>query len=298
LPQLLDQSLNSLAGLMAWYRAMGVDAAVGDVALEWTERAEGPGAEYRLPQRQPTESPVETAPRTGHATAVASLTSKPPLPGRPPIVVNTPPPRQFSPKSPDATVTEARTLADGAQSLDALVQVLRAFDGCGLKTTAMNLCVYRGAQIAQLMIIGEAPGREEDLEGKPFVGPPGQLLDRMLAAAGLQPDMLHIANAVYWRPPGNRAPTPEETEICRPFLERQIALVKPDLILVLGGTAAKSVLSVSEGITRARGQWHNLEIGGRTVRAMASLHPAYLLRTPAAKRQAWRDILTIREALG
>lgn len=300
LPHMLHLPLETLTGLLAWYRAMGVDAAVEDRTVVWTGRTDGPGAHYRAPSVGSGQAPPLTTRTSGLADPVfeTRTTPKPPLSGRTAPPITTALPRQYLPKSPDATLTMARSLADSAQSLDSLISVLREFDGCGLKTTAMNLCVYRGAKTAPLMIIGEAPGREEDLEGKPFVGPPGQLLDRMLIAAGLQPDLLHVANVVYWRPPGNRAPTPEETEVCRPFLERQIALVKPDFILVLGGTAAKAVLSVNEGITRARGQWHDLEIGGRTVRAMASLHPAYLLRTPAAKRQAWRDLLTIREALG
>lgn len=297
---MLHPSLETQAGLLAWYRAMGVDAAVEDSAVVWTGRVEGPGTHYNLPSSGSAQATSFAARPIGgtDANGETRTTSKPPLPGRATPSTTAAPSRQFLPKSPDATLTAARKLADSAQSLEGLIGVLREFDGCGLKTTAMNLCVYRGAEVAPLMIIGEAPGREEDLEGKPFVGPPGQLLDRMLIAAGLQPDKMHIANVVYWRPPGNRAPTPEETEICRPFLERQIALVKPEFILVLGGTAAKAVLSVNEGITRARGQWHDMDIGGRTVRAMASLHPAYLLRTPAAKRQAWRDLLTIRDALG
>lgn len=297
---MLHPPIETLAGLLAWYRAMGVDAAVDDLAVVWTGRIEEPGAHYSLSSSESWRAPRSNSRPSGavEPNGRTPTTTKPQLPGRTTPPATAAPPRQFLPKSPDATLTAARKLADRAQSLDALIGVLSEFDGCGLKTTAMNLCVYRGADTARLMIIGEAPGREEDLEGKPFVGPPGQLLDRMLVAAGLQPDLLHITNVVYWRPPGNRAPTPEETEVCRPFLERQIALVKPDFILVLGGTAAKAVLSVNEGITRARGHWHDMEIGGRVVRAMASLHPAYLLRTPAAKRQAWRDLLTIREALG
>jgi DNA polymerase len=149
------------------------------------------------------------------------------------------------------------------------------------------------------MLIGEAPGREEDLEGKPFVGRAGQLLDKMLAAIGLGESDVHITNIVYWRPPGNRTPMPQEAEACRPFLERQIELVAPEIVLVLGGAAAKVILNETEGIMRLRGRWRNIEIGPNkvNVRVMATLHPAYLLRTPASKRQAWRDFLTIKSAL-
>ena len=171
------------------------------------------------------------------------------------------------------------------------------FDGCGLKATAKNLCFYRGSPSARLMIIGEAPGRDEDLEGKPFVGRAGQLLDKMLAAIGLSEADVHITNIVYWRPPGNRTPTPQEAQVCRPFLDRQIELVAPQLLMTLGGPAASAVLDVQGGIMKARGRWRELASGGRTVRALPSLHPAYLLRTPAAKRLAWRDLLAIKAAL-
>ena len=131
----------------------------------------------------------------------------------------------------------------------------------------------------------------------PFVGPAGQLLDKMLTAIGLTGDSCHMTNAVYWRPPGNRTPTPQETDVCRPFLERQIALVAPDVLLLLGDTAARPILELSEAITRARGKWREIEIGGHRVKAMPTLHPNYLLRTPAAKQQVWRDLLAIKAAL-
>ncbi len=147
------------------------------------------------------------------------------------------------------------------------------------------------------MIIGEAPGRDEDIEGKPFVGRAGQLLDKMLAAIGLGEADVHITNIVYWRPPGNRTPTPQEAQVCRPFLERQIELVAPDVIVLLGGAAAKHILNVADGIMRIRGKWRETDARGRKIKTIATLHPAYLLRTPAAKRLAWRDLLAIRTAL-
>jgi DNA polymerase len=147
------------------------------------------------------------------------------------------------------------------------------------------------------MVIGEAPGREEDLEGRPFVGPAGQLLDKMLAAIGLGEHNAHITNIVYWRPPGNRTPTPQEAQVCFPFLERQVDLVAPKLLVLLGGAAAKHLLGATEGIMRLRGTLRAVAIADRSIPAMATLHPAYLLRTPAAKRLAWRDFLLIKAKL-
>ena len=197
----------------------------------------------------------------------------------------------------DAGVMAARQAAAEAKSLDDLGRLLAAFEGCTLKATAKSLCFYRGRPDARVMIIGEAPGREEDLAGKPFVGPAGQLLDRMLAAIGLGESDVHITNTVYWRPPGNRTPTPQEVLVCRPFLDRQIAIVAPDIIVTLGGPATKAILDVADGIMRVRGKWRSVTFGERPIKVMATLHPAYLLRTPVAKRMAWRDLLAIEAAL-
>ncbi len=212
-----------------------------------------------------------------------------------------PPPapvRQFTSTAPDAAELGARSAAKSAQNLEALEAALANFDGCGLKATAKNLCFYRGAPKARVMIIGEAPGRDEDIAGKPFVGRAGQLLDKMLAAIGLNETSVHITNIVYWRPPGNRTPTPQEAQVCRPFLERQLELVDPEVVILLGGAAAKAILDTPEGIMRIRGKWRETQIGARTVKTLATLHPAYLLRTPAAKRLVWRDLIAIRAALG
>jgi DNA polymerase len=203
------------------------------------------------------------------------------------------PPRAFPTTPPDAAQASARNDAAACVTLDALGEALSRFEGCALKATAKNLCFYRGAVQARLMLIGEAPGRDEDLEGRPFVGRAGQLLDKMLAAAGVGENDVHITNIVYWRPPGNRTPTPQEALVCRPFLERQIELVAPDTIVALGGAAAKHLLGVEDGIMRLRGKWREVELGGKRRRLMATLHPAYLLRTPAQKRLAWRDLLEV-----
>jgi len=207
------------------------------------------------------------------------------------------PPARFATGAPEVAVTTARALASQSSDMVALEAALKSFDGCALKATAKSTCFYRGAASAPLMIIGEAPGRDEDLEGRPFVGRAGQLLDRMLAAIDLDESGVHITNVVYWRPPGNRTPTPQEAQICRPFLERQVELVKPQLILLLGGAAAKTVLDTTEGIMRLRGKWREVELGTMKVRTLATLHPAYLLRTPAAKRSAWRDFLALKSSL-
>jgi uracil-DNA glycosylase family 4 len=189
-----------------------------------------------------------------------------------------------------ASITAAETLAD----LEALVA---NFDGCGLKRTAKSLCFKRGSDAARIMLIGEAPGRDEDLQGKPFVGRAGKMLDLMLAAIGLAEAQVYITNTVYWRPPGNRTPTPEEVEACAPFLRRQIELLHPDVLVLLGGAAAKNLLDVTEGIMRLRGKWLSYSCGDRDIATMATLHPAYLLRNPEAKRYAWRDLLAVKAAL-
>ena len=189
-----------------------------------------------------------------------------------------------------ASVAQALTFAE----LEALAA---AFDGCALKRTAKSLCFARGREGARLMLIGEAPGRDEDLRGKPFVGRAGQLLDRMLAAIGLTEEHVYITNTVYWRPPGNRTPTPAEVEACAPFLARQIELLSPEVIVLLGGAAAKTILGMTEGIMRLRGKWLSYACADRDIATLAMLHPAYLLRNPEDKRLAWRDLLLVKERL-
>lgn len=194
--------------------------------------------------------------------------------------------------------TNARTAAKEATSLDNLKQRLEAFDGCGLKRTAKSLVFGSGNPDANIMFIGEAPGRDEDIQGLPFVGRSGQLLTAMLQAIGLDRENdCYIANIVPWRPPGNRTPTPQETEICRPFIERQIELVKPRLVVPLGGASAKQLLSTSDGILKLRGKHKTYKTDVIEVDAIATLHPAYLLRQPGQKRLAWQDLLKIRSIL-
>jgi uracil-DNA glycosylase family 4 len=191
----------------------------------------------------------------------------------------------------------AREAARNAETLDALRAILDRFEGCALRATATQLCFARGNPEARVMFVGEAPGYEEDKAGLPFVGRSGRLLDRMLAAIGLDESSVYIANIVPWRPPGNRTPTPQESSICLPFLFRQIELANPDVLVCLGGPSAQTILSIRDGILRTRGRWFKFDTGTREIRALATLHPAYLLRQPLQKRLAWRDFLAIKKAL-
>ncbi|PWB57247.1 MAG: uracil-DNA glycosylase, partial [Bradyrhizobiaceae bacterium] len=194
-------------------------------------------------------------------------------------------------------VQAAREAARRAASLEELRALLQGFEGCALRTTAKQLVFADGNPQARLMFVGEAPGREEDLEGRPFVGRSGRLLDRMLAAIGLDRSGCYIANIVPWRPPGNRTPTPQEAAICLPFIRRQIELADPDVLVCLGGPSMQALLGVKDGIKRMRGRWLGFDTGRREIRALATFHPAYLLRSPLEKRFAWRDFLAIRKAL-
>ena len=280
-----------LVAVLEWYRAMGADEVTGEAPIDWLKRGDwAPGQRFDRPSPA-----LQTAP-PGVAVARAASPAASHLPFRPAPSIA--PARQFPVTAPDTAVMAARAAARQAGDLDELGARLAAFEGCSLKATAKNLCFYRGRPQAPLMLIGAAPGRDADLEGKPFVGRAGQLLDRMLAAIGLSEREAHITNIVYWRPPGNRTPTPQEAQVCRPFLERQIELVAPAIIVLLGGAAAKHIFGVADGIMRIRGKWRELEFGNSKARALATLHPAYLLRAPAAKRLAWRDLLTVKAALG
>ena len=194
---------------------------------------------------------------------------------------------------------KARELAASADSIEALAAAIAAFDGCPLKAAGARQAVFaRGAADAPVMLIGEAPGADEDLQGLPFVGRAGKLLDRMLDAAGLT-GRVFITNTVFWRPPGNRTPTPAEQQVCAPFLERAIELVNPRMLLLVGGASAKSMLGVGDGILSLRGRWFDWRSrdGDHVLPALPTLHPAFLLRQPGAKKKAWDDLLTLTERL-
>src|SRR5205807_3545573 len=201
------------------------------------------------------------------------------------------------PPSPEAAELAARNAAGGAATLEELRAILERFEGCALRATATQLVFGDGNPQARVMFVGEAPGRDEDLAGVPFVGRSGKLLDRMLAAIGLDRTKVYIANVVPWRPPGNRTPTPQETASCLPFTRRQIELVDPDVLVCLGGPSAQTLLNLKDGILKSRGRWFSFHTGKREIRAIATLHPAYLLRQPLQKRLAWRDFLAIKKAL-
>ncbi len=198
-----------------------------------------------------------------------------------------------------APVASAREIARACRSIDELARALEAFELCPLKETATRLCLSDGNPAARLMLVGEAPGVEEDRQGKPFVGPSGKLLDRMLATIGLDRSKVYITNTVFWRPPGNRAPTALELATCLPFLERQIELLAPSLLVFVGGIAAKALLGLNEGVTRLRGRRFTYRSAEDrpAIPARVIFHPAYLLRQPMQKRLAWRDLLQIAQEL-
>lgn len=303
---------SELASLLEWYAAVGVDVAVGedpvDRFLESVREQEARRARA-----------AETAAAFTAAPPSAAPAERPPFEGGTPPRPRVAPPaerampaerRRFEPPPQpvarpsleaavpgDAGVVAAREAAASAATLDDLRAALERFEGCNLRLTARRLVFSDGAAGAKVMFVGEAPGREEDEAGVPFVGRSGRLLDRMLAAIGLARSEVYIANVVPWRPPGNRTPTPQETEICKPFVARQIELVAPRVLVFLGGAAAAALTGSTQGIMRLRGRWLAHRVGGGEIRALPTLHPAYLLRQPAHKRLAWRDFLEIRRVL-
>jgi len=190
-------------------------------------------------------------------------------------------------------------LAAGADSLEALKDALSRFEGCALKATASNLVFSRGTGSSGIMVVGEAPGREEDEQGEPFVGRSGRLLDAMFAAIGVDRDALYVTNIVNWRPPGNRKPTDEEIEACRPFILRHIALKQPKALVLAGGVSASTLLRTNAGIMSIRGRWQDVSInaGAPPIPALPVFHPAFLLRTPANKAKAWADMLALKHKL-
>ena len=274
---------DELEALLRWYVDMGVDIAVD--AEPHDRFAEAAAAAAAAP------TPDASSPAARAAGPAAREPSALPGPAAPAIVGGA------AALSAELAVRSAREAAAEAQDLDALRAVLEAFEGCSLRNTATRLAFSDGDPAGRVMAVGEAPGAEEDRQGRPFSGRSGQLLDRMLGAIGLDRSQVYIANIVPWRPPGNRTPTPQEVATCRPFIARQIELADPDVLICLGGPAAQSLLGAKEGIMRLRGRWHDYDTGRRTVRALPMLHPAYLLRNPAHKKLAWADLRALRKAL-
>jgi uracil-DNA glycosylase len=273
--------------LLAFYLDAGVDSLVGEEAVDRMADpavAFSAAGEATAKQREEGESP---------SSAARKPAPPPTLPRNEAGNI----PAQGAPPPPDVAVMAAREAAANAKDLDALRALLENFQGCGLRATATQLVFADGNPAARVMFVGEAPGYEEDISGKPFVGRSGKLLDRMMEAIGLDRTKAYIANVVPWRPPGNRTPTPQETAICLPFVRRQIELANPDVLVCLGQPATQTLLGTREGITRTRGRWFKFDTGTREIRAMATLHPAYLLRQPLQKRLAWRDFLALKKAL-
>jgi uracil-DNA glycosylase len=270
---------------LAFYQEAGVDALLGEKPID--RLADPPREETRL------STPAAARPISRSSPGMvqqirdfpqrqqelkAGTGAAPPLP-------------------PETAVMAAREAAKAAASLDELRGILHRFEGCALRMTATQLVFADGNPQARVMFVGEAPGREEDIQGLPFVGRSGQLLDRMMASIGLDRKSAYVANIVPWRPPGNRTPTPQESAICLPFIRRQIELADPDVLVCLGGPSAQTLLNLKDGILKARGRWFGYQTGTREIRALATLHPAYLLRQPLQKRLAWRDFLAIKKAL-
>jgi uracil-DNA glycosylase len=259
---------------LKWQLEAGADEAIGEVPVNAFEI----GAKSFPPAATPPSQQTSPATRDASSGTVS-----------------------IAMESPEVAQASARAAADAATNLEDLKAALAAFEGCALKHTASNLVFSDGNPEADIMFVGEAPGADEDRQGKPFVGVSGQLLDRMLAAIGLDRDSVYISNILPWRPPGNRKPSPAEVMSCLPFIARHIELVKPKVLILVGGTSASNLLDTSQGITRLRGRWVSYQSGHgdnkRDIPTMPIFHPAYLLRQPALKREAWKDLRAIRDHL-
>lgn len=261
------------ADLLTFYLEAGVDALVDERPVDrFAEPVSAPARAAPVPRSSSTST-----------SAVSETPSRAPAAAPPPL--------------PDEAVMAARTAAAAAKTLAELRTILDRFQGCALRKTAKQLVFADGNPQGRVMFVGEAPGRDEDIEGLPFVGRSGKLLDRMLAAIALDRTQVYIANIVPWRPPGNRTPTPQEAATCLPFLLRQIELADPDILVCLGGPSAQTLLGIKDGIRKSRGRWFKFHTGAREISALPTFHPAYLLRQPLEKRLAWRDFLAIRKAL-
>lgn len=256
-----------------WYLENGVDESIGDDPVDRRRKTEPASA---LPARQggPAAAPPSGQTLHSHASQL----------------------QEGSRPTFDGDGAAARAAA--ADSLESLRLALSTFEDCPLKHTATNLVFGDGNPEADVMLIGEAPGADEDRQGLPFVGVSGRLLDRMLASIGLDRTNVYISNILPWRPPGNRKPTPAETTMCLPFMHRHIELVAPKILVLLGGTAVSNLLGRREGITKLRGRW--LVYNGANCGEIATLptfHPAFLLRSPGLKKESWGDFLSLRERL-
>lgn len=291
---MLSLPLHDAVSLLAWQLEMGVDACVEmePQRVESFAKSASPLAE-EVRVKGPVDNTAslnaqssQSSPASGGGAAFAPRSS--------------PNASAVAAPSLTAAIADARALADAATTLAELEAAVRNFTGCGLKKTATNTVFAQGVPESRVMFIGEAPGADEDRQGFPFVGVSGQLLDRMLGFIDLKrSENFYITNTLFWRPPGNRQPSSEELEICRPFVEKHIALVQPKLLVLVGGTATKALLHDTRGITRLRGQQFSYSNGylPQPVPTHVLYHPSYLLRQPLAKKQAWADLLAIKAVL-
>ena len=265
-----------LESLLRWYVDQGIDETIGEEAVDRFAAPPPPAAPVPIVQKAAAPTPIRPAP----PVPAAAL--------RGPVPIESP-----------QLVEDARVLARRCNTVEELEAAVRAFEGCALKRTAKNTVFADGVVGSPVMVVGEAPGADEDRLGKPFVGVSGQLMDRMFEAIGMSRERdLYITNILFWRPPGNRTPTLAEQAICMAFTRRHIELARPKVLVLAGGTAAKSVLDTTEGIMRLRGKWTNLSLDdGSAVPTLPTFHPAYLLRTPASKRQSWSDLLSLDKKL-
>lgn len=315
-----------LAAVLDWYQAMGVDAAVASDATNWLARQQIPPQRFaatprpstadirQQPTRENSTPPGTSASRTAPAQPAPQGVQQGGVPqgvplGRTAPLRSTPATTRPPLAAPSVTISDeaaeaqARLIARQASSLSELRASLQTFDGCSLPRTAKNLCFFRGAEQARVMVIGDVPRAEEDRAGIPFVGALGRLLDKMLAAISLTEADVHLTQSVYWRPPGNRRPTPQEILICRAFLERQIRFVAPDVIMTCGGGAAQAVLGTNKSILKIRGKWTTLTLpagdgdAALELPALPTLHPEYLISSPLHKRHAWKDLLALKARL-
>jgi uracil-DNA glycosylase family 4 len=288
-----------LLSFLDFHVAAGVDAALDETPHDRFAEPEAPRRAAR--EAAETEAPARRGPLPERAPPAEPAR---PAPTRPEL------PRQEAPRAevpstygrsaaagPGEAAGDARELAATAATLEELEGLLARFESCALRFTAKNLVFADGNPQARVMFVGEAPGADEDRIGKPFMGRSGQLLDRMMAAIGLDRSNAYVGNVVPWRPPGNRNPTPQELATCKPFIERQIALADPDILVCLGGVATQALAGTKDGILKSRGRWYPYRTAKREIRLLATLHPAYLLRQPLQKRLAWRDFRSLRAAL-
>ena len=300
----LDTSHRELESLLEFYLASGVDCFLEEEAVNWFQvsaQLDNARAAQQAGPMAGREAPSQNRTANAGTSQIAQL-----IPAS-----NSAGPQTVSRRPEEAgggaftgavlpdsdAIQSARDAAQTASSLDELRSCLERFEGCNLRLTAKNLVFADGNPTARVMFVGEAPGRDEDIQGRPFVGRSGQLLDRMLNAVGLDRSEVYIANVVPWRPPGNRTPTPQETEICKPFIGRQIELVAPEVLVFLGSASAKTLLGSREGIRKLRGKWLQYSADNGNIDCIATYHPAYLLRSPLEKRLSWRDFLSISNKL-